>query len=79
MTTMDDDEEILSKYPGDTISGTVSAHITQEFIMDLYDQCRDMEDGELKDSFRTTLKVLEQHIGSYLTVPDMTALLDEKE
>ena len=65
--TNDYDDMLISKSPS-LVSGRIEKQITVDFIMDLYDRHREMEDGETKDAFYSTVKIVEDHIGQYLVV-----------
>jgi len=61
----DYEDFLISKDP-ELTSGIIERKITGDFIMDLYDKYRTMEDGEIKETFYATIKVFEDHIGEYL-------------
>ena len=56
--------------------GTVKAKITSDFIIDLYEQSKDLE-GEDKENFLVTIKILTEHIGEFLVKDDLIEELNE--
>ena len=61
-----DDFLISARSEGGYTAGVLERKIDIDFIMDLYDKYRDMEDGEVKETFKETIKVFESNIGKYL-------------
>ena len=61
-----DDFLITPRSEGVYTVGVLEKEITVDFIMDLYDKYRDMQDGEIKDTFKETIRVFEKNIGKYL-------------
>ena len=61
-----DDFLITPRSEGGYTVGVLEKKITVDFIMDLYDKYRDMEEGEVKDTFKETIKVFEKNMGKYL-------------
>lgn len=61
-----DDFLISTRPEGSYTVGVLQRKITTDFIMDLYDKYRDMEEGEIKETFKETIKVFEHNIGKYL-------------
>ncbi len=61
-----DDFLITPRPEGGTTIGVLQREITVDFILDLYDKYREMEEGEIKDTFKETIKVFEKNMGKYL-------------
>jgi len=61
-----DDFLITPRPEGETTIGVLQKEITVDFILDLYDKYREMEKGEIKDTFKETIKVFEKNMGKYL-------------
>jgi hypothetical protein len=55
----------------DGVEATVAYEITTDFILDLYDQYREMEEEEeVKTAFLETIKHLSDNIGEYLVLTE---------
>ena len=61
-----DDFLITPRPEGNYTVGVLQKEITPDFIMDLYDRYKIMEEGEIKDTFKETIKVFEKNLGKYL-------------
>lgn len=61
-----DDFLITTRPEGSYTAGILQRKIDTNFIMDLYDKYREMPEGEIRDTFKETIKVFEGNIGKYL-------------
>jgi hypothetical protein len=56
--------------------GRVKAKITSDFIIDLYEQSKDLE-GDEKKTLLATINVLIDHIGEFLVADDLEEELND--
>lgn len=57
---------ISTRPDGGVTKGILQRQIDTDFILDLYDKYREMPKGEVRETFKATIKVFEENIGKYL-------------
>ena len=57
----------MSEKPEEAV---IAYEITTDFILDLYDQYKEMEEGEIKVAFLETIKYLTDNKGEYLVLTE---------
>lgn len=60
------DDFLISARSEGYSTGVLQKKIDTNFILDLYDKYREMEDGEVKDTFKETIKIFEKNLGKFL-------------
>lgn len=60
------DDFLISSRSEGYSTGVLQKKIDTDFILDLYDKYRDMEAGEVKDTFKETIKIFEKNLGKFL-------------
>jgi hypothetical protein len=52
------------------IKGEVKQEITSDFILQLYEEMKQMPDGEEKNAKRAVVEVLSEHLGEWLVLEE---------
>lgn len=55
--------------PG-SIEGEVKQEITSDFILQLYEEMKQMPDGDEKNAKRAVVEVLSEHLGEWLVLEE---------